>query len=152
MKRILSVFLLLAMTVCLVSCDVVVTVNDVFPHTDYDGVYIFVSDIDMSDGAPVLKVCWVNQSSHKIGFGLGYDIERLVGEEWKSVKITDFAIPEMWCMLDPSQTGIQSYRTKYFNILMPGLYRIKTEFIVYDGVDTTTNGTCYAKFKIGYSN
>ena len=148
MKKILSVILLLSTLFCLVGCDRPIETRAYEPITDYDRVYIVVEGVADVGGTQALIVRWINESEYTVGYGLGYDIEYLLGDEWKSVRITDFAIPEIWCMIDPGESGTQQYRTRYFNLLLPGRYRIAVEFYVYDSSESTTAGRAYAEFTV----
>ena len=148
MKRALSIVLLLSMIFCLFGCDRSIEAGGGEPITDYDGVYIIVEGTENVGGTGALIVRWVNESEYMIGYGLGYDIEYLLGDKWVSARITDFAIPEIWCMIDPGESGTQHYRTQYFNMLLPGRYRVAVEFYVYDRPESTTAGRSYAEFTV----
>lgn len=99
-------------------------------YTDYEGVYITVEEIKTVEGEKVADVTWHNESDETVCYGLGYKVEYYNGESWEDVQFVDFAIPEIACILEPGQSGTQSYRLKYFNFLRSGTYRISSEFYV----------------------
>lgn len=117
-------------------------------YTDYEGVYITIESINDADGGKVIDAVWHNETDKTICFGLGYTIEYLNGDGWESVQLTDFAIPELACILEGGRSGTQSYTTKYFNLLRPGTYRIMTEFYVQES-DIGAQST-YALFDVKY--
>ena len=145
MKKVLSLILVVVtLALCLTGCSMSILPSDSI-HTDVEGVYITIDSVDYSGDKPVLKVTWHNESESTIVFGLGYVIEYLDGEEWKNIQISDFAIPEIACMLEPGGVAEQSYTTKYFNMLRTGTYRIKVEFYLQG--DEPTSGITFAKFE-----
>lgn len=132
MKRILSISLILSLTLlCFTACSSEMSITDEY-YTDYDGVYISIEEIDSTADFPTLKVIWHNETTDLITFGLWYTVEYLDGDEWINIQIVDYAIPEIACQLEANSTAEQSYATKYFNMLRPGTYRIRTEFYVPD--------------------
>lgn len=149
MKKILALLLILSCAFTLVGCSPSITLTDCDPHTDYQHAYIVVAGIEATDRGTMLIVSWHNDTGYSLGYGLGYDIQYHSGDEWVSVRVTDFAIPEIWCMLDSGESGMQKYNTKYFCTLLPGEYRIVVEFYVSDRPDGTTRGTAYALFYVG---
>lgn len=147
MKKILSISLVLALVLlCFSSCAGYYVGEEIY--TSYDGVYITVDGIDNTADSPVLKVIWHNEGESYVSFGLWYAIEYLDGEEWKNVQITDFAIPEIACTLEGGEEVMQGYSLKYFNTLLPGTYRIKTEFYIPD-LELGTQ-MAYATFEVSY--
>ena len=117
-------------------------------YTDYEGVYITVNG-----SGPLLEgwieVEWHNETENEVTFGLGYTIEYCDNGEWVNIQITDFAIPEIACVLSPNSTSEERYSTKYFNMIREGDYRIKVEFYVQEG-DRSVAGITYAPFAKQY--
>ena len=97
-------------------------------YTDFDGVSIGIESIDTSEDYPVFTVKWTNNSDAEINFGMGYYIERLDGEEWKSVQTSDFNIIEIACIMKPGESGNQTYSGEFFSFKEFGMYRIRTDF------------------------
>lgn len=149
MKRLLSTILVLTLTLlCFSGCSAEINATDEH-YTDYEGVYITLDGIDTAaDRGPVLKVIWHNETDKYISFGLWYTIEYLDGEEWVNIQIADFSIPEIACTLEAGQTVMQGYSTKYFNMLRPGIYRIRTEFYVPD--ENIGSQSAWATFEVSY--
>lgn len=145
MKKMLSLALVLSMVIlCFSGCSFTIQPTEEV-YTDCEGVYITIDSIDESGDHPTLKVTWHNETEDTVLFGLGYTIEYLDGEEWKNIQITDFAIPEIACILGAGESGEQSYTTKYFNMLRPGTYRIKVEYNIQ--ADQPKSGIAYAIFE-----
>ena len=145
MKKFVSISLVLAMVLlCFSGCALTIIPSDEI-HTDYEGVYISISEIDNSGDAPVLVVTWHNDTDETVCFGVGYTIEYFDGGEWKNIQIADFAVIEIACILEPRESGEQRYSTKYFNMLREGKYRIRTEFYVQG--DEPKSGTTWAEFE-----
>lgn len=115
-------------------------------RTDYEGVYITIESIDGKSQS--VEVLWHNESDSTVTFGMGHSIEYLNGDSWEDVQITDFAVIEIACMLDPGESGYHTYSTEYFNMLRAGVYRIRCEFYVTD----SEAGACstYALFDVKY--
>ncbi len=150
MKKAIAIILLLNLVLCLLGCSwieqTVVNSNRTYlitesVNTTLDGAYITLESINKDEKKqPVFEVKWHNETNNTITFGMGYYIERLDGEEWKSVQTSDFAIIEIACVMDPGQSGNQTYSGEYFSFKEAGTYRIRTEFYVPDenlGVQTT---------------
>lgn len=145
MKRIISMCLILsAVLLCFSGCARAICPSDEI-HTDYEGVYISIKEVDESGDFPILVVEWHNESDKTIAFGLGYTIEYLDKEEWKDITVSDFAVIDIACILEPGQSGEQRYSTKYFNMLRLGDYRIRTEFYVQG--DEPISGITWAEFE-----
>ena len=145
MKRSVSIALVLAMVMlCFSGCALTISPSGEI-HTDYEGVYISISGVDDSGDAPVLVVMWNNYSDETIAFGMHYTIEYFDGEEWKNIQIADFAVIEIACILEPGHSGEHRYSTKYFNMLRPGSYRIRTDFYVQG--DEPKSGSTWAEFE-----
>jgi hypothetical protein len=118
-------------------------------YTDYDGVYITIDEMETVEGEWIANVTWHNESDETVCHGLGYKVEYYNGESWENVQFVDVAIPEIACILEPGQSGMQTYRLKYFNFLRPGTYRIKTEFRIQDNF-VLAEQTTYALFEVNY--
>ena len=145
MRKSVSISLVLAMVMlCFSGCALMISPSDEI-HTDYEGVYISINGVDDSADAPVLVVMWHNNSEETVTFSLNYVIEFFDGEEWKNIQIADFAIIDIACVLEPGQSGEHRYSTKYFNMLRPGLYRIRTDFYVQG--DEMKSGVTWAEFE-----
>ena len=149
MMRVFSMFLGIIMSIL----SFISTFSSFTPrsevYTDYDGVCITIEEITIEDGQRYADVVWHNNSDETICYGLGYKVEFYNGESWEDVQFVDFAIPEIACILEPGQSGMQTYRLKYFNFLRPGTYRIKTEFRIQDDV-VLAEQTTYALFEVNY--
>ena len=117
-------------------------------YTDYEGVYITIEEIETVEGEKVANVVWHNESNETVCYGLGYKVEFYNGESWEDVQFVDFAIPEIACIMEPGETGTQSYRLKYFNFLRSGTYRISSEFYIQSSDLGALN--TYAIFDVKY--
>ena len=149
MKREILLFLALFLLVsCLTGCTKVISPSDeVF--TDYEGIYITIDSVDDGEKYPVLNVMWHNTTNLNAVFGMGYFIERLDEGRWVDVRVKDFAVIEIACILEGGDSGVQSYSTEYFNLMKSGIYRIRTEFYVHTENESTV-GVTYATFEVGY--
>ena len=145
MKRLLSIGLVIVMVMlCFSGCALSIRPSGEV-YTDFNGVYITIDSVDDSGDTSLLIVTWHNETDSTIVFGMGYTIEYLDGEEWKNIRVIDFAIPEIARVLEAHQTVEHSYSTKYFNMIRSGTYRIRTEFYV-EG-DEPKSGIAWAEFE-----
>ena len=133
---------------CLTGCTKVISPSDEI-YTDYEGIYITVDSVDESGKYPVLNVIWHNKTQVTAVFGMDYFIERLDDGQWVDVRVKDFAVIEIACMLEGGDSGVQSYSTEYFNLMKSGTYRIRTEFYVHVDNESVV-GSTYATFEVGY--
>jgi len=148
-KKIISAFLLLSVIfLCFTGCERAYAPS-LSKFTDYEGVYITIEEIEAEGLSENLKVVWHNETDLNVTFGLWYTVEFYDGAEWKNIQVTDFAIPEIACVLEPHSTVTQNYSTKYFNTLASGDYRIRVEFYISDE-SGSVSGTSYAPFAKGY--
>lgn len=148
MKKLISTILILAaVLLCFSSCTPVYAMSH-GKYTDYEGVYITIKEFGpLTEGW--LAVEWHNETENEVTFGLGYTIEYYENDQWVNIQISDFAIPEIACVLDPGETVVQKYSTKYFNMIREGDYRIKVDFYVQDG-DEFITATTFAPFAKQY--
>lgn len=148
MKKLISTILILAVVLlCFSSCTSVYALSH-SKYTDYEGVYITVKGSGpITEGW--IEVEWHNETENEVTFGLGYTIEYYEKDQWVNIQISDFAIPEIACILKPGESAEQRYSTKYFNMIREGDYRIKVEFYVQEG-DHSVTGTTYAPFAKQY--
>ena len=136
--------LLLSLSACIEDSSILEP-STASNHTTFDGIYITIESIDEPMDGRKIHVTWHNETDETATFGLGYAIERLDGEEWISVQKSEFAIPELACVIKPHTSGSQSYATEHFNLRRDGVYRIKCSFYVVTDNESTHHET-YAEF------
>lgn len=148
-KKFLSLALVVSVILlCFTGCESAYATS-FSNYTDYEGVYIMVEEIRADGLNEILSVVWHNDTDYTVTFGLNYTVEVYSHGEWKSVQVTDFAIPEIACVLEPHSTEAIEYSTEYFNTLVSGDYRIKVWFYVDNG-EESISGSSYAPFAKGY--
>lgn len=130
MMRVFSMFLSIIMSILSFFSTFATFTPRNEVYTDYEGVYITIDEMETARGEWIANVTWHNESDETVCYGLGYKVEFYNGESWENVQFVDVAIPEIACILEPGQSGMQTYRLKYFNFLRPGTYRISSEFYV----------------------
>jgi hypothetical protein len=149
LKKILSSILLLSVIMlCFTGCESVYATS-FSKYTDFEGIYITVDEIEANGLSEVLTVTWHNETDYTATFGLNYTIQFYDNEQWNNIRVIDFAILEIACILEPHSTITRSYSTEYFNTLIPGDYRIQVNFYV-DNEPDYTAGTTFAPFAKGY--
>ena len=149
MKKYALISLIIAsVMLCFCSCSVSF-VSDDSVHTSYDGVYITIDSIDTDGSDTTLNVSLHNETELDACYGLGYTVEYNDGGEWKNIQITDFAIPEIACILEAGGVHERSYSTRYFNMLREGSYRIKIDLYLTEGDESVTVST-FAVFNMEY--
>ena len=149
MKKYALISMIIAMVMlCFTSCSKSFSYDDSV-YTTYDGVYITVDGIETEGSETILNVSLHNETDGDACYGLGYTVEYNDGGEWKNIQITDFAIPEIACILEAGGVHDRSYSTKYFNMMREGSYRIKIDIYLYEGEESVTVST-YAVFDMEY--
>lgn len=163
MKKIIGLILISIFAFSLVSCQ---ALGELFPglaadnfdpssknytpslqiNTTAEGIYITIESVEFVDGHPIFNVNWHNETDRLICFGVGYRIEILEGENWSDRMIEDFPIIEIACMLNPGETGRQTYKGQFFDFRDNGTYRLLVEFYFSDEVGGS--GTTYACFDV----
>lgn len=155
MKKLLCIITLISLILTMSGCSLiqktVINSNRLFgiaeeKYTSFEGVSISIENIDTSKDYPVFTVKWTNDSDEEITFGMGYYIERLDGDEWKSVQTSDFAIIEIACIMKPGESGNQTYSGEYFSFKKFGMYRIRTDF--YAQGENFGGHTTWATFEV----
>ena len=147
-KTISAILLLTVILLCFSGCRPVYATS--FSHyTDFDGVYITVDEISADEFGETLTVTWHNDTDHIVTYGLDYTVEFYKNGEWGDIQLTDFAIPEIACILSPHSTMTQKYTTKYFNTFAEGDYRIRVGFLI-ENESGCIGGSSFAPFAKGY--
>ena len=158
MKKVISlVLIIISISLCLSSCDALsgifgkkISFEGTYTPIDErygtdEEIYITIDKIELVDGKPIATVSWHNESDRVICFGMGYRVERLDGDSWTNVMVEDFAIIEIACIMDPGQSGEQTYRLEYFDLGNAGEYRIFVDYSYSD--EQGGSGTTYAIFE-----
>ena len=100
-------------------------------YTEYTGVEVRVADACWEDEGLVLKVDWINRTSHEVTFGAAYRIERKEGEEWVNCQVGEPVFIAVSYILSPGQTRQELYHvSSLFDVSQAGAYRFCAQFSV----------------------
>ncbi len=146
MKKLISILLTIASLLLLTACTGQISISNSKYYTDYDGIYITIDSVEGDGKEQKLVTTWRNETDKTVTFGYWYVIEYKDGEEWKSIQIVDYAIPEIACVVEAQSTASMTYSTKYFSLVRKGTYRLRSEFYVQTDADSTNGGSLYTEF------
>lgn len=104
--------------------------------SELENVYMELSNISLEEKR--IDAFWRNHTGSTVFFGESYDIQRFTDGKWVScaTRLLDFPMPEY--VLEGSSMLSITYTTnmEWFDLSLPGVYRITAEFTVDGGEET----------------
>ena len=144
MKKILTFFLstiCFLMSVVVVACsedgNIIIPTGDY--HTEYEGVYITLQSVDVSEDSSKLNVTWHNETDYKVVYTLPYQIEYKNGDEWINIQTADVNYDYTENEIGAKTHKKQEYSTAGFDVSKTGVYRLRTSCVILTEENLTCN-------------